>query len=148
GIAFSGATLHPILAAGARMAIAATLGAALLAVWRIRLPLGRAAMRSYGWSLAGIWAALSLSYMAAMTVPSGLISVLYGLSPMVCAVLAQWLTDEPPLPVYRWMACLLALAGLTVLFMDDVVIRRSMVPGLLMLLLAVLLFSLSAVMVK
>lgn len=148
GIAFSGATLHPILAAGARMAIAATLGAVLLAVLRIRMPADRVALRSYAWSLAGIWAALSLSYVAAQTVPSGLISVLYGLSPMVSAVLAQWLIREPPLPVYRWIACLLALTGLAILFLDDVVVRGSMVPGLLMVLLAVVLFSVSAVMVK
>lgn len=148
GIAFSGATLHPMLAAGARMVIAATLGSVLLALWRIRLPSDRVAMQSYGWSLMGIWAALSLSYMAAMTVPSGLISVLYGLSPMLSAVVAQCVTDEPPLPVYRWMACTLALFGLVVLFMDEVVIRASMLPGLFMLLVAVLLFSISAVMVK
>ncbi len=148
GIALSGATIHPILAAGARMAIAALLGLMLLAALRIPLPWRGASLKSYAYSLLGIYAALSLSYMAAQSVPSGLISVLYGLSPMVSAVLAQWLINEPPMPLYRWGACLLALSGLAVLFLDDVVVQRSMMPGLLMLLVAVVLFSLSAVLVK
>lgn len=148
GIALSGATIHPILAAGARMAIAAVLGLMLLAALRIPLPWRGASLKSYTCALLGIYAALSLSYMAAQSVPSGLISVLYGLSPMVSAVLAQWLINEPPMPLYRWGACLLALSGLVVLFLDDVVVRHSMVPGLLMLLVAVVLFSLSAVLVK
>lgn len=148
GLVLSGATLDPILAAGVRMLIAAVLGLGLIALLRIPMSWRGAALRSYGWALLGVYAALSLSYIAAQSVPSGLISVLYGLAPMVSAVLAQWLIDEPPLPVYKWLACLIALSGLVLLFWDDVAIGGDRLSGLLMLLVAVLLFSLSAVMVK
>lgn len=148
GIALSGATLHPMLAAGLRMLIAAVIGTVLVKVLRIPMRWRGADLKSYGWALLGIFGALGLSYMAAQHVPSGLISVFFGLSPMLSAVLAQWLLDEPVLPMHKWGACLLALSGLVVLFRDDVVMTVEMTGGLVMLLLAVSLFSVSAVMVK
>ncbi|MDV2078124.1 DMT family transporter [Marinobacter xestospongiae] len=148
GIALSGATLHPILAGALRMAIAAVLGLLLVAALRIPLRWRGPALRSYGWALLGVYAALSLSYLAAQSVPSGLISVLYGLSPMVSAVLARWLVNEPAMPAYKWLACGIALTGLVVLFGHDLAVGSARLSGLLMLLVAVFLFSLSAVMVK
>ncbi len=148
GIAFSGATLHPILAAGVRMLIAAVLGLALIRVLGIPLRWRGAALKSYSWALLGVYAALSLSYGAAQFVPSGLISVLYGLSPMLSAVLGQWLLNEPAMSRHKWLACGVALTGLVLLFQDDLTVAGERLIGLLMLLAAVLLFSLSAVMVK
>lgn len=148
GIVWSGATVHPIMAAWSRMAIAAVLGWLLLRAMRIPLSWRGPQLRAYGYALLGVYGALSLSYIAAQTVPSGLISVLYGLSPLLSAVLAQWLLREPPLPVYRWVACFIALAGLGAIFLDDVAIGRDIIPGVLLILVAVLLFSYSAVMVK
>ncbi|SFL90634.1 DMT family transporter [Marinobacter zhejiangensis] len=148
GIAFSGATLHPMLAAGLRMLIAAVLGAVLVKLLRIPMCWRARELKSHGWALVGIFGALGLSYMAAQRVPSGLISVFFGLSPMLSAILAQWLLDEPAMPLYKWAACLLALFGLAVLFLDDVLLTADMLGGFVMLLVAVLLFSVSAVMVK
>ncbi|WP_375176303.1 DMT family transporter [Marinobacter mobilis] len=148
GIALSGATLHPMLAAGLRMLIAAALGLVLVQVLRIPMRWRGVELKSYAWALVGIFGALGLSYMAAQRVPSGLISVFFGLSPMLSAVLAQWLLAEPAMPLYKWGACLLAVAGLLVMFRDDVLLTADMVGGFVMLLVAVLLFSVSAVMVK
>ncbi|WP_148864687.1 DMT family transporter [Marinobacter fonticola] len=148
GIVWSGETIHPIMAAWSRMAIAAVLGWLLLRALRIPLSWRGPHLRAYGYALLGVYGALSLSYVAAQTVPSGLISVLFGLSPLLSALLAQWLLNEPPLPVYRWIACVVALAGLGAIFLDDVAIGRDIVPGVLLILVAVALFSYSAVMVK
>lgn len=130
------------------MLIAAVLGAVLVKLLRIPMRWRARELKSYGWALVGIFGALGLSYMAAQRVPSGLISVFFGLSPMLSAILAQWLLDEPAMPLYKWAACLLALFGLAVLFLDDVLLTADMLGGFVMLLVAVLLFSVSAVMVK
>lgn len=148
GIALSGETLHPLFSAAARMALAASVGWALLKLLRIPLPWHGAALVSYGYALLGVFLALSLSYMAAQSVPSGLISVLYGLSPMLSALLGQWLLQESAMPLYRWLACAIALGGLAFIFLDDLAAAEGMLAGLLMLLAAVVLFSISAVMVK
>lgn len=147
-IVWSGETLHPVLAAWVRMALAAGLGWLLLRALRVPLLWRGAALRGYCYALIGVYGALCLSYIAARQVPSGLMSVLFGLSPILSAVFSQWLTDEPPLPLYRWFACALALAGLASIFLGDVAIRVHMLVGVLMVLVAVILHSYSAVMVK
>lgn len=148
GIVWSGATIHPIMAVWSRMAIAALLGWLLLRALHIPLSWRGPQFRAYGYALLGVYGALCLSYVAAQSVPSGLISVLYGLSPLLSAVLAQRLLKEPPLPLYRWIACAVALAGLATIFLDDVAIGSEIIPGVLLILVAVVLFSYSAVMVK
>jgi drug/metabolite transporter (DMT)-like permease len=73
---------------------------------------------------------------------------MFGLAPILSAVLGQWLLDEPRLRLYRWIASALAFAGLGVIFTDELALGGNSLPGLLLLLLAVVLFSLSAVLVK
>ncbi len=147
-IVWSGETIHPVLAAWARMALAALLGWLLLRVLRVPLLWRGAALRGYCYALIGVYGALCLSYIAAREVPSGLMSVLFGLSPILSALFAQWLADEPPMPLYRWFACALALGGLASIFVGDVAIRADMLAGVSMMLVAVMLHSYSAVMVK
>lgn len=147
-IVWSGETIHPVLAAWARMALAALLGWLLLRALRVPLLWRGAALRGYCYALIGVYGALCLSYIAARQVPSGLMSVLFGLSPILSALLAQWLADEPPMPLYRWFACVLALGGLASIFVGDVAIRADMLVGVSMILVAVMLHSYSAVMVK
>jgi drug/metabolite transporter (DMT)-like permease len=88
------------------------------------------------------------TYIASRYVPSGLISIMFGLAPILSAILGQWLLPEPALRAYRWVACVLAFAGLGVIFTDELALGGNSLPGLLLLLLAVALFSLSAVLVK
>lgn len=147
-IAWSSETVDPVLAAGLRMAIAAVLGLLLLVALRIRLPLHAQAQLTYASASIGVFGAMCCTYIASRYVPSGLISIMFGLAPILSAVLGQWLLDEPRFRAYRWVACLLALAGLAVIFTDDVALGPDSLIGLLLLLLAVTLFSLSAVLVK
>ncbi len=147
-IAWSSESVDPILAAGLRMAIAALLGLALMAVLRQPLPLNRRAQQTYACAAIGVFGAMCCAYLSSRYVPSGLISIMFGLAPILSAVLGQWLLDEPRFQAYRWLACALALGGLGVIFTDDVALGPESLPGLLLLLMAVTLFSLSAVLVK
>lgn len=147
-IAWSSEAVDPVLAGGLRMAIAAVLGLGLLRLLRIELPLHKRARRTYGYAAIGVFGAMCCTYIASRHVPSGLISIMFGLAPILSAVLGQWLLDEPRLRAHRWIACLLALAGLAVIFTDEVALGPDSLIGLLLLLLAVTLFSLSGVLVK
>lgn len=147
-IAWSGETLDPVMAAWLRMGIAAGLGWLILRLIGIDLPWHRSAIRSYGYATLGVFGAMCSTYVAAKVVPSGLISVLFGLAPIFSALLAQRLLGEAPFPAYRWLACGMALAGLGVIFLDDVSLDPGAEWGIGLMLLAVLLFSVSGVLVK
>nr|WP_067291838.1 DMT family transporter [Marinobacterium profundum] len=148
GIAWSSETVNPLMAAWLRMGIAAVLGWLLVRTLRLDMPWHRQALRSYAFATLGIFGAMSSTYLAVRFVPSGLISVIFGLSPVLSALLAQVLLREAPMAPHRWLACAIALSGLGWIFMDDATLSLETWPGIALLLLAVLLFSLSAVMVK
>lgn len=147
-IAWSGESVDPIIAAGLRMALASATGLVLLALRRVPLPLHTRALRSYFCATLGVYGAMCSVYLAARYVPSGLISVLFGLAPILSALFSRILFRSEHFPLYRWLACALALAGLAVIFMDDVALGPGSLPGILLLLLGVSLFSLSGVLVK
>lgn len=147
-IAWSGEAVDPVAAAGLRMAIAAAAGLILLALRRVPLPLHPLALRAYGCATLGVFGAMCSVYLAARYVPSGLISVLFGVAPILSALFARLLFSSEHFPLYRWLACALALAGLAVIFMDDVAMGPGSLPGILLLSLGVGLFSLSGVLVK
>ena len=147
-IAWSSETVDPVLAAWLRMGIAAVLGLGLLIIFRIPLPLHKRAQLTYAYASLGVFGAMCCTYVASRYVPSGLISIFFGLSPMLSAMLGMKLLDEPALRPYRWVACALAFVGLGVIFTDDVVLGRESIPGVILLLMAVCLFSISGVLVK
>lgn len=147
-IAWSGETLHPVMAAWLRMGIAAGFGWLALGILKIAFPWTPDALRSYGYATLGVFGAMCSTYVAARVIPSGLISVLFGLAPIMSALMAQRLLQEQAFPLYRWIACFIALAGLAVIFLDDVSLAPGSEWGIGLMLLAVFLFSLSGVLVK
>src|SRR5690606_2335661 len=88
-VVWSSETVHPVMAAGLRMALAAVLGWLLVRAFRLELPWHKAALRSYSYSVLAVFGAMFCTYLAVAYIPSGLISVLYGLSPMVSGLLGQ-----------------------------------------------------------
>lgn len=137
------------LAAGLRMALAAVLASLVLWVTGRALRRDRAAMATYAAMTPGIFGAMYLTYLAAPNVPTGLISVLFGLSPIVAAVCARVLAGEPLPAPGRMAASLVALAGLAFITAEGGRgAGRVDVAGVVMLLLAVLLFCVSAVLVR
>lgn len=152
GVTWSSETVNPTLAVLARMAIAAALGWFILRAMGRKVCWSKAAIQKYLYADIGIVGAMYVTYQAAGLIPSGLISVIFGLSPMISAVLAQWLLKEDALPLYRWIAFVIALFGLVTIFGVDLFEysagHADEIKGIGLLLIAVTLFSLSGVLIK
>lgn len=119
GIKWSGDALPPLSAAAVRMLIAGVLGLAWLQLSGRGLPLHRRALLSYAAALPGIFGAMGLSYLAARHVPSGLISVIFGLAPLISGVLLYALGSGNRFNLWHWSACLLGVFGLALVFGDS-----------------------------
>jgi drug/metabolite transporter (DMT)-like permease len=130
----------------ARMAIGVALAALLLAVWRIGLPLHPRARHSYLAGGLGLFGAMTLTYWGAGHVHSGLVSVLFGLSPLVTAPLAALWLGERTLSPLRLAGMALGIAGLATIFVQSEGVGDAQAPlGLAALVLAVFIYSASLV---
>ncbi|MCH2558286.1 MAG: EamA family transporter [Alcanivorax sp.] len=156
GIKWSGEALPAFAAAGGRMALAALLGVLWLLARRQGLPLHRRALASYGAALPGIFGAMGCSYMAARDLPSGLISVVFGMAPLISGVMLLAVRGGARFNAWHWLACLLGLAGLALVFGDGLTALgrggdaalEGRVRGMLWILAAVSLFALSGIVVQ
>ena len=101
-------------AVASRMAIGLVVAGLIIAIWRVGLPLHRRARMSYLVGGLSLFGAMTLTYWGSQYIHSGLISVLFGLSPLVTGVLALlWLKEEALTPK-KLLGMLLGLVGLAV----------------------------------
>ena len=141
GVGFSFAVL-------ARMTIGALLCVLLMAVLRVRFPLHRKARQGYLVSGLSMFGAMVLTYWSAQYVSSGMISVLFGLSPLLTSLgAAMWLKEEAVTPS-KLAGMLLGLAGLALVFRGGLGLGEGAPMGVFALFIAVLLQSLGLVWIK
>lgn len=133
----------------ARMLIGVVVAALLMAVWRISLPFHARARRAYLVGGLGLFGAMALTYWGARYVHSGLVSVLFGLSPLMAGVLAAIWLGERALTPLRIAGMLLGAAGLAVIFVHgDSLGGEHALAGLIALLFAVFIYSACLVWLK
>lgn len=137
-----------LLGALGRMTLAALLCVALLLALRRDFPWHRAAQRAYLSGALGAYGSMLCVYWAAQYLPSGLIAVLFALTPLVTAVLARHVLDEQGLTAAHLAGIALGLAGLVVIFGEGLTVGPHAAAGLGVLSIAVLLHALSLVLVK
>jgi drug/metabolite transporter (DMT)-like permease len=131
-----------------RMSLGMVLCLALVMALRLEFPWHRAARRAYYSGALGAYAAMLLIYWAAQYVPSGLISVLFGLSPLITALLARPLLNERGLTAAHVTGMLVALLGLALIFGAGLALGTHMAAGLAAICASVVLQSLSLVLIK
>ncbi|WP_428636723.1 DMT family transporter [Shewanella sp.] len=148
GIVWSSETVHPTMAVLLRMVIALLIGGLIILFSNIRLPWNRTAFKLYAFSAIGIVGGMLLSYFAARYLASGTMSLLFGLSPLISGLLAQRLLGEPKFGVMRIVALVLAFFGLGIVCSAKLALGSEAWVGLVLVLCAVFLFSLSGVLIK
>lgn len=137
-----------LFAVTARMALGTALCLLLLWLLRIGLPWHREARRAYTAAALGIYGAMLSTYWGAQYIPSGLISVLYGLTPLFTGVLAAAWLNERSLSPLRVVGVLLGIAGLALIFLAGRALDHIAWQGIAAVLAGVLLQAISAVWVK
>ncbi|HEX5338386.1 MAG TPA: DMT family transporter [Gallionella sp.] len=131
-----------------RMAIGTLLCLVLLAVLRIRIPLHRKALHSYAASGSTMAGTMLLAYWSSQYVSSGMISVLFGLSPLITSLGAMlWLKEESVTP-NKLAGMLLGLAGLVLVFQGGLGLGDGAALGLAALFMAVVMQALGLVWIK
>ena len=148
GIVWSSESVHPTLAVLSRMVIAVVIGWLILKIRSIHLPWHSGALRLYTFSAAGIYGGMLFSYMAAVTISSGMMSLIFGLSPIFSGFFSQKFLSEPKLSAIKKLSMIISLIGLTIVCSDTLSLDSSNQLGLLYILIAVIFFSLSGVLVK
>jgi drug/metabolite transporter (DMT)-like permease len=114
----------------------------------IELPWHKKAIRLYSFSALGIFGGMAFTYLAAGYLSSGVLSLSFGLAPVFSAILARRILAEPKISTLRKLSMLLSFIGLALVCADNFSLKGDSIYGLLFILTAVFLFSLSGVLVK
>ena len=137
--------LFPVMA---RMAIGLAICVVLLGIFRIRMPWHREARMTYLAAGLGILGTMLCVYWGARYISSGLIALLFGLTPIFTSIAAALWLDERNFTTSKILGTLLGLIGLAAIFGSGLSLGEHAVAGILVVLLAVMLQSLSLVWVK
>ena len=126
----------------ARMLIGVLIAALVIAFWRIPFPLHARARRAYLVGGLGLFGGMALTYWGARYIHSGLVSVIFGLSPLLAGVFSAIFLGEHSLTRLRVLGLTLAIAGLSVIFLEGGSFGgEHALLGLAALLLAVCIYS-------
>ncbi|MEI6897881.1 MAG: DMT family transporter [Psychromonas sp.] len=147
-IVWSSETVNPMMAVLLRMLLALIIGTLFLVIMRIRIPKDKQALKLYSYSTIGVFGGMFFGYLASRHISSGLMSLTFGLSPIVSGLLAQKILNEPKFTPLRWFALVTSLSGLSIVAWHNINSGSSEIIGIAMVLLGMFFFSLSAVMVK
>jgi drug/metabolite transporter (DMT)-like permease len=131
-----------------RMVLGVLVCATLLRILKYGLPWHREARLTYLAAALGIYGAMLSVYWGAQFVPSGLIAVFYGLTPIITAVMAAAWLREQSLTAGKLLGVALAIAGLITIFGSDIMLQGKAWLGALAVLFSAFLHSFSGVLIK
>ncbi|MBB6521160.1 EamA family transporter [Pseudoteredinibacter isoporae] len=145
GIRLSNESFSFTAAVMLRMGIALPLAMAVL--WWQGKPLvqDRSDWKVYGAAAMGIFPALPLVYWAAQYISSGLISVLFGLTPFITGLMTLLILRTNPFDWQKVLGLILALLGLVIIFQGQLQFGPSAIKGIVAVLMSSTIFALSSV---
>lgn len=137
-----------LFAVAARMAIGAFICMLILMARRSRIRHDSPARMVYLAAGLGIWSSMSCTYWGSLHIPSGLLSVIFGLTPVVTGVWATWLLRERVFTPFRMLGMGLGVVGLALIFRESLGYQPEYLYGIAAIVVALALQSLSAVWIK
>ena len=147
-IKWSGEDVGFLFGVASRMLLGAAVCSLLLLILARKLPWHREARLTYLAAGLGIYGAMMSVYWGAQYIASGLIAVIFGLTPIVTGVIAAIWLQERSLTASKLTGILLGIIGLIVIFGSGIELSDGAGYGIAAVLVAVILHSISAVWVK
>lgn len=147
-IQWSSDSLSFIAAASLRMSFALALGLLINMLFRRKLFSSSHAWRTYAAGAISVFPNMPVVYWSAQYIPSGLIAVIFAMSPFVTGLMTMVLLKQNPFSLRRVIALSVALLGLVIIFYNQFQIHTHAVYGMAGILLSCFLFSFSSVLVK
>ncbi len=132
----------------ARMAIGLVALLTLLHFMKIELPWHKKARRVYLVSGSTLYIAMSFVYWGAQHIPSGWISVVFGLSPIFTSVLASLILKDSQLSGMRLTGMATGLLGLMVVFIEGMSISTAALLGIAAIVISAASQSIGSVLIK
>ena len=148
GIRFSVESFDFVQALAIRMWFSLFICIVLIKVFSLSFKWSRPALYGYFSGAIAITGAMLCVYWAALTLPSGLIAVVWGTTPLVVSLYSRLFLPNSELNGRKVLSMLLALFGLYVIFAQGFEFGSHMVAALLVLLLGVNLHGISSVMLQ
>lgn len=129
--------------------ILGVLGGLLVAgLFSIRLPWHTEARRTYIAAGLGLFFAMTSVYWSSQFIPSGWMSVIFGLAPIITGVMATFWLAEQALTATRIIGMLLGLAGLAIMLLGSQQLGQHALYGIAGMVFSVIAYSASAIAVK
>jgi probable blue pigment (indigoidine) exporter len=148
GIATSNNSLTFWSAAGLRMVLAFAVVAVIIAIRRKPFLPNRQVALAYLVASLGLSPQMSLVYWAAQHVPSGVVSLVFAFNPCLTAVVALLVLRDSTLNLRQVFALLLAVAGMAIIYLDQLSVSRESALGIAALFLSTGIFAVSSVWLK
>lgn len=114
-----------------RMLIGLIICILILLLKQQKLSLHKQALANYSYAGAGIFITMGLVYFSALSIPSGLISVVFGLTPIITGVFALILLKDKFFSWAKMTGLLLGLSGLFMIFSHSLVFADTLLIGLI-----------------
>jgi len=131
-----------------RMILGVMVGLMVAGLFSIRLPWHIEARRTYLAAGLGLFFAMISVYWSSQFIPSGWISVLFGLAPIVTGLIATYWLTEQALDAARITGMLFGLAGLAIMLLGSQQLGPQAVFGIAGMVFSVTAYSISAVAIK
>ncbi|MGD2055484.1 MAG: DMT family transporter [Gammaproteobacteria bacterium] len=147
-IQWSGDGVGYLFGITSRMILGVMVGLMVAGLFSIRLPWHAKARRTYLAAGLGLFFAMTAVYWSSQFIPSGWMSVLFGLAPIVTGLLATLLLPERALDAARLAGMLLGLAGLAIMLLGSQRLGPHAAWGVAGMVFSVTAYSASAVVVK
>lgn len=137
-----------VFALSVRIAISLVLSYVWMRFQGMRIAFTADALKIYFATVLGVFGAMMCVYWSSGFIPSGLISVMFGLAPIVAGLFAWWLLQESFIRANKLLGTFAGVCGLAIIFRDELYLEPDAWKGMLGMLLSVTLYALSAVLIK
>lgn len=137
-----------VFAVTSRMILGAVLALLVTLVMRLDIPWHKSAIKTYLFSGLGIAISMMFVYWAAQYIPSGWISLIFGLSPIITGLLVFAVHGENEFSKDKLFGLFLGLAGLAVIFSTGFTLSAMAALGIVAVLVSTVIYSFTAIKIK